>query len=98
MSTKALRGYQRPSIISTVCLVLMAATVASTWGASDSRISASIAVVATLLLAAFKARLIVLYFMELKTAPVLIRLYFELWIVVVVGSILLIYTLPPITG
>jgi caa(3)-type oxidase subunit IV len=96
MNARSHRGH--PPVIGMVWLLLMAATLASTWGASDRRIPASIAAVATLLIAAFKARLIVLYFMELKTAPVLLRLYFELWIVVVAGAILLIYALPPNIG
>jgi hypothetical protein len=47
--------------------------------------------VAVLLLAAIKARLIIQYFMEVRTAPVWLRISTDVWLVALFGGVLGIY-------
>ena len=44
-----------------------------------------------MVLAFFKVRLVILYFMEIRTAPIPIRLAFEGWVAVVCVAIIAIY-------
>jgi hypothetical protein len=76
-----------------VWLLLVAATLLSweTRGASDRRLATS----AALLIALMKARLIGLEFMELRRAPLALRLAFELWVLVVCAGLLGLYWLSP---
>jgi heme/copper-type cytochrome/quinol oxidase subunit 4 len=71
-----------------VWVVLMAATCISTWLLSKDGISPSVAVVGIFLIAALKVRFVMLEFMELRDAPVPVRVAFEGWIVVVTCLIL----------
>lgn len=63
-------------------LILMFATIASTWITQDG--SGNLTVAATVLgIALIKGRLIALDFMELRHAPGLYRLIFEGWLMVI---------------
>jgi hypothetical protein len=76
-----------------VWLLLVAATLVSweTRGASDRWLAGS----SVLLIALLKARIIGLEFMELRRAPLLLRLGFELWAVVVCAVLLVLYWRSP---
>jgi heme/copper-type cytochrome/quinol oxidase subunit 4 len=76
---------------SLVWLLLMAATCATTWWLAKESLSATIGTVSILVIAAIKARLVLLHFMELKHAPWLVRLLFEVWILIVTAAVLGIY-------
>jgi len=71
-----------------VWLGLMTATCVSTWGLSRDALRPSVAMVGIFLLAAVKVHYVMLDFMELRGAPVPARLFFQLWIVAVIGLIL----------
>jgi heme/copper-type cytochrome/quinol oxidase subunit 4 len=74
--------------ISVVWLVLMVATCVSTWGLSKDAFAPTVAAVGVFLIAAFKIHLVMSHFMELKDAPIRIRLAFEAWIVVATAVVL----------
>ncbi|MDT5076133.1 MAG: hypothetical protein QOJ80_770 [Mycobacterium sp.] len=67
---------------------LMAATCVTTWGLSKDWFSPAVAVVGVFLIAALKVRYVMLDFMELRQAPMPVRVAFELWPVVVAAMIL----------
>jgi heme/copper-type cytochrome/quinol oxidase subunit 4 len=71
-----------------VWLLLVLATLLTYGLAEGHGVSARTATTAALLIAAFKARLVFLDFMELRTAPWPWRLAFEAWAVVSVVAIL----------
>jgi hypothetical protein len=62
-----------------VWLGLMAATCVTTWGLSKDWFSPAAAVVGTFLIATIKVRYVVLDFMELRHAPLPVRIAFEAW-------------------
>lgn len=74
-----------------VWAALMIATCASTWWLAKDALSASTATALIMLIAAVKARLILIHFMEIGHAPLRWRLLFETWIVVCTGAVLGIY-------
>ena len=76
------------NLASLVWVVLVAATVASWWLARGQASAPAETVSIVMVIAAAKARLIVLHFMELKHAPLPLRVIFEAWIVAVTGFIL----------
>jgi hypothetical protein len=51
--------------------------------------------VAIILVAFFKVRLVIRYFMEVRTAPLMLRLACDAWIVLVCGVVLLLYLMGP---
>ena len=71
-----------------VWLGLILLTCVTTWGLSKDIISPAVAVVGTFLIAALKVRYVVLDFMELRSAPLPVRMAFEAWPVVVALVIL----------
>jgi heme/copper-type cytochrome/quinol oxidase subunit 4 len=73
---------------SAVWFVLMALTCASTWMLSKDAFAPTVATVGIFVIAAFKVRLVMLHFMELRTAPTFVKLAFEFWIVVSTAVIL----------
>lgn len=77
--------------VTLVWLVLMLATVATTWWLSKDWFSPLVGTVAIFLIAAFKVRLVLLYFMELRHAPLPWRLLFEAWVLVATAAVLGIY-------
>lgn len=74
--------------VTLVWVVLMVATCASTWMLSKEAFSPAVAVVGIFLIAALKVRFVMLDFMELREAPVGVRVAFQSWIAVVTLLIL----------
>ena len=72
------------------CLVLMVAT-AITWHPGEVGAAGTSAIVAMLLIAFVKGRLVILDFMELREAPRMWRVLLEGWLILVSGLILLAY-------
>lgn len=81
--------------VTRVWLALIALTVLTTWVVSKDLFSPAVGVVCTFLIAAVKVRLVMLDFMELRTAPTRVRVAFECWIAVVVAVILGLWFLTP---
>lgn len=81
--------------VSIVWIVLMVLTCASTWLLSKDAFSPLVATVGIFLIAAYKVRLVMLSFMELRTAPVVWRVVFECWIPAATVMILTIYLPTP---
>jgi heme/copper-type cytochrome/quinol oxidase subunit 4 len=77
--------------VTLVWLGLMLATCASTWWLSKDAFTPTVATVAIILVAAFKIRFVMHYFMELRTAPLPWRLATEAWLVAATGVILVLY-------
>ncbi|MCL2523374.1 MAG: cytochrome C oxidase subunit IV family protein [Betaproteobacteria bacterium] len=71
-------------------LVLIVAT-GITWYLGEIGAYGTAAIVAMLVIAFIKGRLVILDFMELRTAPWLWRILLEGWLIVVGGLILLAY-------
>lgn len=71
-----------------VWLGLVVLTCVTTWGLSKGLFTPAIAVVGIFLIAALKVRYVMLDFMELRQAPILVRVAFEAWPVVVAAMIL----------
>lgn len=71
--------------------ILMAATIVSTWLLSKDAFSPLVATIGIYLIAAYKIRLVILRFMEVKHAPRPWRLYFEAWTIAVTAMILAFY-------
>ncbi len=76
---------------SLVWITLMAATVITTWGLSNEAFTARLGTASIFMIAAFKVRLVLLHFMELRQAPLPLRLAFEAWVLVVTAAILALY-------
>jgi hypothetical protein len=81
--------------ITYVWIILSALTVVS-WFLGPARVAgepgASVPItVAVLAMALIKARFIIQYFMEVRTAPVWLRLSTDAWLVVLWGAVLAIY-------
>jgi heme/copper-type cytochrome/quinol oxidase subunit 4 len=80
------------STVVIVWLVLVAVTLVSWWVGAEHALSADRAVTATVLAAAFvKVRLIGIHFMELGTAPLVLRGLFEGYVVVVTIALFALY-------
>jgi caa(3)-type oxidase subunit IV len=71
-----------------VWLALVVLTCVTTWGLSKDLVSPTVAVVGTFLIAAVKVRYVILDFMELRDAPIPVRIAAEAWPVVVAAMIL----------
>lgn len=82
----------------TIWLILMVATCATTWWLSKDSVSAQVGTVAIVLIAAFKIRLVLLHFMELRHAPTPWRLIFEAWVLIATAAILGFYLQTPTAG
>jgi caa(3)-type oxidase subunit IV len=74
--------------VTMVWLGLMVLTCVTTWGLSKDVFSPAVAVVGIFLIAAVKVRFVMLDFMELRHAPIAVRVAFEAWPVVVTAIIL----------
>ena len=70
-----------------VWLLLVAATLVSWWLVEGHGPGAHLATTIALLIAGFKARMVLRHFMELRSAPLRFGLIFDAWIVVFVGAI-----------
>lgn len=74
-----------------IWLLLMAATCATTWWLSKDAVSPVVGTVAIVLVAAFKVRLVLLHFMELRHAPLPWRCVFEGWTLLVTAALIALY-------
>ncbi|MBS0370488.1 MAG: cytochrome C oxidase subunit IV family protein [Proteobacteria bacterium] len=72
--------------MSRIWLLLVCATLAG-WALAENHGAGRWTVLAVMLFALFKARLVFLHFMELKLAPRALRLIFEAWIAGSAGMI-----------
>lgn len=79
-----------PSVVTTprsrptatgVWSLLMTATVLTTWLVIDSALDSTVATVVVVLIAGWKVRLVMRYFMELRLADWIPRLIMEVWVV-----------------
>ncbi|WP_028935692.1 cytochrome C oxidase subunit IV family protein [Pseudonocardia spinosispora] len=77
--------------ITIVWAILMVATIISTWMLSKDAFAPLVATVGIFLIAAYKIRMVILRFMEVRHAPRAWRIYFEAWTVAVTGMILTYY-------
>jgi heme/copper-type cytochrome/quinol oxidase subunit 4 len=81
---------------SLIWLLLMAATVVTTWVLAKDAFSARVGTVAIFAIAAYKVRLVLLDFMELRHAPLPLRLAFEAWVLVATAAVVAIYLRTPL--
>jgi len=77
-----------PERVTLVWLGLVVLTCVTTWGLSKDLFTPAVAVVGIFLIAALKVRFVMLDFMELRRAPIPVRVAFEAWPVVVAAMIL----------
>lgn len=77
--------------VTAVWLVLMLATIASTWWLTKDMVTVHVATSLVVIISAIKIRLVMLHFMELEHAPLGWRIWFECWISIVAAAILLSY-------
>jgi heme/copper-type cytochrome/quinol oxidase subunit 4 len=82
--------YARNPVVA-VWAVLIVATCASTWWLSKDAFSPMVGTVAIIVVAAVKIRFVVLYFMEVRTAPIPLRVVTEVWLLAVTALILGLY-------
>lgn len=81
---------------SLIWLLLMAATILTTWVLAKDGFSARVGTVAIFAIAAYKVRLVLLDFMELRHAPLPLRLAFEAWVLVVTAAVVAVYLRTPL--
>ena len=76
-----------------VWLFLVTATLGSAWLAEHHAAAGRWTAVAVMLVAALKGRAVILYFMEMKSAPLVWRTAFEVWIWLSTGLIVTFWAL-----
>jgi heme/copper-type cytochrome/quinol oxidase subunit 4 len=76
-----------PRQATAVWLLLVAATLVSWWLVEGHGPGVHVATTVALLIAGFKARMVLRHFMELRSAPVMFGVLFDAWVVVFVGAI-----------
>jgi heme/copper-type cytochrome/quinol oxidase subunit 4 len=79
--------------VSIVWAALTLATCASTWLLSKNSVKPEVATVAIMLIAAVKVRLVIRYFMEVRLAPLALRLVCDGWLLAVTALIVTVYLL-----
>jgi len=77
--------------VSIVWAALMLATCASTWLLSKNSVTPKVATLAIMLIAAVKVRLVIRYFMEVRLAPLPLRLICDGWLLAVTALIVTVY-------
>jgi heme/copper-type cytochrome/quinol oxidase subunit 4 len=77
--------------VTIVWAALMLATCASTWLLSKNSVTTEVATVAIMLIAAVKVRLVIRYFMEVRLAPLALRLICDSWLLAVTALIVTVY-------
>jgi heme/copper-type cytochrome/quinol oxidase subunit 4 len=77
--------------VSIVWAALMLATCASTWLLSKNSVAPEVATLAIMLVAAVKVRLVIGYFMEVRRAPLALRLVCDGWLLAVAALIVTVY-------
>ncbi|MEV5848496.1 cytochrome C oxidase subunit IV family protein [Streptomyces sp. NPDC051985] len=85
----------RDRALHVVWLALMMLTCASAWLLTDGPFGPPVATVGVFLIAAVKARWVILRFMELRAAPIAVRLFFEGASFTVTALLLAVYSLTP---
>jgi len=78
--------------VSIVWASLMLATCASTWLLSKDSVTPQVATMAIMLVAAVKVRLVIRYFMEVRWAPLALRLVCDGWLLAVTVLIIAVYS------
>lgn len=71
-----------------VWVFLVVATLTTGWLADHHGLAGEWTVAVVMLVAVFKARAVILYYMEVKYAPFTLRLVFEAWVWIASGLIL----------
>ena len=74
--------------VTMVWLGLMVLTCVTTWGLSKDLLNPAVAVVGIFVIAAVKVSYVMLDFMELRNAPIPVRVAFQAWPVIVAVMIL----------
>jgi Prokaryotic Cytochrome C oxidase subunit IV len=74
--------------VTMVWLGLIVATCVTTWGLSKDLFSPVVAVIGIFMIAAVKVSYVMLDFMELRSAPIPVRIAFQAWPVAVAAMIL----------
>ena len=77
--------------VTIVWAALMLATCASTWLLSKNSATPVVATVAIILIAALKVRLVMSHFMEVRRAPLALRLVCDGWLLAVTALIVTVY-------
>jgi hypothetical protein len=77
--------------VSIVWAALMLATYATTWLLSNNSVTPEVATVTIMLIAAFKVRLVMRHFMEVRGAPLALRFVCDGWLLAVTALILTVY-------
>jgi heme/copper-type cytochrome/quinol oxidase subunit 4 len=77
--------------VSIVWAALMLATCASTWLLSKNSVTPEVATVAIMVVAAVKVRLVIWHFMEVRRAPLALRLVCNGWLLAVTALIMTVY-------
>ena len=72
-----------------VWLLMLVATAISFFTSHDHQIGANIAYVSICALSYFKCRMVIIEFMEVNHAPLGWKLFFEAWMIAVIGEIIL---------
>lgn len=83
---------------SVVWMVLMVATIVTTWGLAKDNFDPKWSTAAIFVIAAIKVRMVLLHFMELKHAPTPLRLVFEAWVAVVTLGVVGVYLMPQVAA
>ena len=81
-----------------VWLGLVVLTCVTTWGLSQNLFSPAVAVVGNFLIASVKVSYVMLAFMELRCAPIQVRVAFQAWPVAVAAMILGFWFATPAVG
>ena len=77
--------------VSIVWAALMLATYATTWLLSNNSVTPEVATVTIMLIAAFKVRLVMRHFIEVRRAPLALRFVCDGWLLAVTALILTVY-------
>ena len=77
--------------VTIVWAALMLATCATTWLLSKNSVTPEVATVGIVLIAAVKVRLVMRHFMEVRRAPVALRLVCDGWLLAVTALIMTVY-------
>ncbi|MEU9449039.1 cytochrome C oxidase subunit IV family protein [Streptomyces sp. NPDC048277] len=76
-----------------VWIALMVLTCASAWLLTDGPFGPAAATAGVFLIAAVKARWVILHFMELREAPIATRVFFEGTVLAVTSVLLVVYAI-----
>ena len=77
--------------VTIVWAALMLATCATTWLLSTNSVTPGVATVAIMLIAAFKVRLVIRHFMEVRRAPLSLQFVCDGWLLAVTVLIVTVY-------